>query len=127
MSFHSPVIAVVDDDPSMREALQGLIGSFGFATVSFDSAKALLASQAVDELACLVMDIQMPGMSGLELQSELNAVDRSPPLIFVTSFPDDNVRARALASGAIGFLPKPVDRDELIGHIKTALDLPKTS
>ena len=120
MAPHQSLVAVIDDDVSMREALAGLISSFGFRTVSFGSAGGLLESKDAPP-SCLVVDVQMPGMGGLELQSALAAADQHIPMIFVTSFPDDKTRARALAAGAAGFLGKPVDRDELLRHIHLAL------
>jgi FixJ family two-component response regulator len=109
-----PLVCIVDDDISFREALEGWIGSLGFATRSFGSAEAFLAAEAGDPVHCLLLDIKMPGLSGLELQAELVAGGRTIPTVFITSHVEARHRARALDAGAIGFLSKPFDRDLLM-------------
>ena len=115
------VISVIDDDTSFRRATARLIHSLGHPVVSFASAEEFLQSGRIDEMACVVSDVQMPGMSGVELQSLLRAEGRPLPMIFVTAYPESNARRTALASGAIGFLNKPFSDDELISCIGQAL------
>ncbi len=122
METDQSVVAIVDDDISMREAIEGLINSFDLATSTFASAHEFLRAEPPPNLACLVVDVQMPGMGGLDLQNVLIEAGRRFPIIFVTSFPDAPIRERALAAGALCVLGKPVDRDELMRHINIALD-----
>ena len=116
-----PVVSIVDDDESVRVAAERLVRSFGFVALTFSSANHFLQSSRVDDTSCLIADVQMPGMSGTELQSALLARGKSVPIIFITAFPDEKVRARALAAGAVGFLNKPLDGAVLIRCIDTAL------
>lgn len=116
-----PVISIVDDDTSFRRATARLINSLGHAVASFASAEEFLESGRLDETACLVADVQMPGMSGVELQSRLRAEGCRVPIIFITAYPESNVRQRALASGAVAFLDKPFSDDELISSLGHAL------
>ena len=108
------VIAVLDDDPSMREAMTALIDSCGFQTVAFDSGKAFLAYAAMNRPACLVTDLVMPAMSGLELQDEMRRRGIDIPMIMISAYANARVRERALDAGAIGFLQKPVNDAELL-------------
>jgi FixJ family two-component response regulator len=116
-----PVISIVDDDMSVREALRGLVNAFGFDAAEFPSAVEFLRSGRVPDTSCLIADMQMPGMNGLELQAELVAKGRPIPIIFVTAFPDARTRALALGAGAVGFLGKPLDPEDLLAHIRSAL------
>jgi len=109
-----PLVCIVDDDVSFREALEGWISSLGFATACYGSAEAFLEGGAQQDVHCLLLDIRMPGLSGLDLQDELNAMGCTIPTIFITSQYEDRHRARALAAGAIGFLSKPFDREVLL-------------
>ena len=118
---HEPFIAVVDDDASVREAATNLFRSMGFKVRAFASAEDFLSSGAVEDASCLVLDVQMPGMGGLSLQSHLAAAERHIPIVFVTGYPDDTVRAKALQSGAVCFLTKPFDEGELLDGLRTAL------
>jgi FixJ family two-component response regulator len=118
---HEPFIAVVDDDASVREAATNLFRSMGFKVRAFASAEDFLSSGAVEDASCLVLDVQMPGMGGLSLQSHLAAAGRHIPIVFVTGYPDDTVRAKALQSGAVCFLTKPFDEGELLDGLRTAL------
>ncbi len=122
MDSEQLVIGIIDDDISMREALEGLISSFEFATSTYASALEFLQADPQPRLACLVVDVKMPGMSGLDLQAALIEAGRQLPIIFVTSFTEASVHARALAAGAQCVLGKPVDRDELIRQINLALN-----
>jgi FixJ family two-component response regulator len=116
-----PVISIVDDDTSVRLATNRLVRSLGYVAQGFASADEFLRSAEADETSCLILDVQMPGMSGVELQHRLIADGRCLPIIFITAFPDENVRARALKAGAIGVLTKPFDGSTLIRHLDTAL------
>jgi FixJ family two-component response regulator len=104
-----PVISVIDDDASVRAALCSLVRSLGFAARPFESAESFLDSPHLAETCCIVPDIQMPGMSGLDLQDRLQAAGNAIPTVFITAFPEEHLRARAKAGGAIGFLAKPFD------------------
>jgi FixJ family two-component response regulator len=115
------VISVVDDDTSFRRATARLIHSLGHAVVSFGSAEEFLRSGRLEDTACLVSDVKMPGMDGIELQSRLRQQGSRLPVIFITAHPDTNARNRALASGAVGFLSKPFRDDELISCLDQAL------
>jgi len=112
---------VVDDDESVRESLPDLLREFGFAARAFSSAEEFLASGCLDETSCLVLDIAMPGMSGPELQQELQRRGREIPIIFITGQRDDTIRARVLKQGAAGFLLKPFSDSDLHAAIKMAL------
>jgi FixJ family two-component response regulator len=116
-----PVIAIVDDDESFRRATTSFVRSLGYGTASFDSAEAFLKSEHVSDADCLITDVQMPGMTGIELQDRLIAQGRYLPVIFITAFPEMRARAQALASGAIGFLAKPFDDRNLISCLNEAL------
>jgi FixJ family two-component response regulator len=116
-----PVIAIVDDDESFRRATASFIRSLGYSVFQFASAQTFLKSDYLDNTDCVISDVQMPGMNGIELQNELIAQGRRLPVIFVTAFPEMNARSRALAAGAIGFLAKPFSDVELIACVNTAL------
>jgi len=116
-------VAIVDDDGSVRGALLGLMRSAGFAARAFPSAEAFLASDALGEIGCLVADIRMPGMSGLELQGELRARSAGIPVVFITAHGDAEARRRALRAGAIRFLQKPFDDEELLEGIREAVGI----
>jgi FixJ family two-component response regulator len=116
-----PVISIVDDDELARSALRRLVGSLGYVSRAFASAEEFLGSPHVNETSCLITDVQMSGMSGVELQSHVKALGRGTPIIFVTAFPDERIRTRALEAGAIGFLNKPFEERTLIKHIEMAL------
>jgi FixJ family two-component response regulator len=114
-------IAVVDDDQSVREAALNLFRSMGFPAQAFASAEEFLRSGSVEQTSCLVLDVQMPGMGGLKLQSELEATGRHIPIVFITGYHDEGVRTKALDSGAIVFLTKPFTEDDLLDGLRTAL------
>jgi FixJ family two-component response regulator len=117
-------ICVVDDDASVREALRGLLRSAGFRAEAFGSATEFLASGRVSDAACLILDVRMPGMGGLELQEELIGSSRRVPIIFITAHGDEDARSRALERGAIDFLQKPFSDDALLDAIGAALARP---
>jgi FixJ family two-component response regulator len=124
MSCHkeSKLVAIVDDDDSVRGTLQELLRSAGLPSQGFDSAEAFLGSGRQQETACLITDIRMPGMSGLELQARLNAERCKIPTIFITAHGDEEMRFQALRAGAVEFLPKPFDDEVLIESVRAALD-----
>jgi FixJ family two-component response regulator len=123
MSCHkeSKLVAIVDDDDSVRGTLQELLRAAGFSSRTFDSAEAFLVSGHRQETACLITDIRMPGMSGLELQAKLNGERCRIPTIFITAHGDEEMRLQALRAGAVEFLPKPFDDEVLIESVRAAL------
>jgi FixJ family two-component response regulator len=116
-----PVIAIVDDDDSFRRATTSFVRSLGYNVAPFPSAEAFLRSERLGDADCLITDIQMPGMSGIELQSELIAQGNGMPVIFVTAFPEVRAKVRALEAGAVGFLDKPFSDENLITCLNKAL------
>jgi FixJ family two-component response regulator len=119
---NNKVIAIVDDDDLMRNALQGLLKSVGLPARAFASAEEFLNSGQPDRIACLIADIRMPGMSGLELQAKLNAARYRIPIIFITAHGDAKMRMQALRAGAVEFLAKPFDDEVLLGNVRAALE-----
>jgi FixJ family two-component response regulator len=118
----APTISIVDDDDSMRCAVKSLVTSLGFDACTFASAEEFLQSPRLDDTACLITDLQMPGLSGIELQKSLLAQDRHIPIIFMTAFPEERMRTRALDAGALGFLSKPFESQTLITLIDKAIE-----
>jgi FixJ family two-component response regulator len=116
-----PLMAIVDDDDALRNSLDNLLRSVGFRVQGFASAEAFLQAQHAPETACLILDVRLPGMNGLELQRQLVAAHWAMPIIFVTAYADDDVRARALAAGAVAFLYKPCREEDLLHAIEAAL------
>ncbi len=116
-----PLISIVDDDESVREATKGLMKSLGFTVEAFPSAEDFLASRHLRRTSCLIADVNMPGMTGLELHRRLKAAGKTIPTILITAYPDDGVRARALTNGVICYLSKPFDEDDLLVCISSAL------
>jgi FixJ family two-component response regulator len=117
----APVIAIVDDDESFRHATMSFIRSLGYAVAEFASAEAFLKSDRVYETDCLISDVQMPGMNGVELQGKLIAQGHRLPIILMTALPEIKTRTKALAAGAIGFLAKPFNDEMLITCLSKAL------
>ena len=117
-----PLISIVDDDESLRNSLDDLIRSFGFEARCFPSAEAFLNSNYVHDTACLIVDVRMPGMNGLELQCRIIANNWGIPIIFITSHVDEVARVRALEAGAVAFLYKPFYEEELLHAIDLALN-----
>ena len=115
------LIAIVDDDDLMRKALQGLLKSVGLPARAFASAEEFLQSGQQRQTACLIADIRMPGMSGLELQAKLNAERCRIPTIFITAHGDVKMRMQALRAGAVEFLAKPFDDEVLLENVRVAL------
>jgi FixJ family two-component response regulator len=102
-----PLISIVDDDDTVRAAIESLVRSLGFKTRTFASAELFLQSSSLSETRCLILDVQMPNMGGIELQDHLSKLGFEMPIIFITAYPDESVRQRALKAGAVGFLLKP--------------------
>lgn len=115
------LISIVDDDDALRNSLDDLIRSIGFRTQGFPSADAFLSSNQACDTACLILDVRMPGMNGLDLQRKMVAANWRIPIIFITSHADDDARARALEAGAVAFLYKPFREEELLNAIDAAL------
>jgi FixJ family two-component response regulator len=115
------MISIVDDDPSVREATKELLRSLGYSTSTFASADEFLGSEQLTQTACLISDIQMPGVSGAELQRRLLADGHKMPIIFITAFPDERTRNRVLGAGAICYLSKPYSEESLIACLSAAL------
>jgi FixJ family two-component response regulator len=116
------LIAIVDDDELMRSALQGMLKSVGLPSLAFSSAEEFLKSGQYQQTACLIADIRMPGMSGLELQAKLNAERCRIPTIFITAHGDTKMRMQALRAGAVEFLAKPFDDEVLLESVRAALE-----
>ena len=116
------LVAIVDDDDLMRSALQGMLKSVGLPSRAFASAEEFLKSGQQSQTACLIADIRMPGMSGLELQAKLNAEHCRIPTIFITAHGDTKMRMQALRGGAVEFLAKPFDDESLLGSVRAALE-----
>ena len=116
------LVAIVDDDDSMRSALLGMLQVVGLPARAFSSAEEFLESGQQNDIACLIADIRMPGMSGLELQAKLNADRCRVPIIFLTAHGDEEMRMQALRSGAVEFMAKPFDDEELLESVRAALE-----
>ena len=116
------MVAIVDDDDFMRSALQGLLKAVGLPAQAFASAEEFLKSGRQHEVGCLVADIRMPGMSGLELQAKLNADECRIPTIFITAHGDEKMRMQALRAGAVEFMAKPFDDEALLESVRAALE-----
>src|SRR6195256_2587497 len=116
------LVAIVDDDDLMRSALQGMLKSVGLPSQAFASAEEFLNSGQQRQTACLIADIRMPGMSGLELQAKLNAEHCRIPTIFITAHGDTKMRMQALRAGAVEFLAIPFDDESLVASVRAALE-----
>jgi FixJ family two-component response regulator len=119
--FEKPLVAIVDDDIWARDGIGELVQSLGYRAFTFVSGRDFLESDCVEGSACVITDLQMPGMSGLELQRQLLALGHSIPIILITAFPNEAHRAQALDAGAIGFLIKPCDERSLIECLSRAI------
>ena len=117
-----PLISIIDDDESVREALWGLVRSVGFAVSTFASAEEFVNSDQLGNADCLILDVCMPGMSGIELQRQLVAASSAVPVIFITAHEDEGLRAQALRGGAEAFLIKPFSEEALLNAIHAALN-----
>ncbi len=119
-------VAIVDDDESVREAMSGLMRSLGFSVKAFSSGEGFLRSNCLRRAACLIADVQMPGMTGLELHHRLVTSGSPIPTILITAYVDEKVRAQALKAGVACYLPKPIDESKLLACIHSALGDQKT-
>ena len=117
-----PPISVVDDDESVGEAIKSLLASLGFGVEVFNSAEDFLNSARLTDTACLIADVRMPGMNGLQLQRFLNTAHCWIPIVFISAHDDGEARSRALEGGAVDFLRKPFSEDALLSAIKCALE-----
>jgi FixJ family two-component response regulator len=117
-----PVISIIDDDASVRVATDNLLRSLGYVAHTFASAEEFLRSAHFNDTSCVIADVQMPAMTGVELQALLLAQGHRLPFIFITAFPEETIRERAMKAGAICFLTKPFDRLTLIKYLDTALE-----
>lgn len=117
-----PLLSVVDDDEMLRESLPDLVREFGFAARAFSSGQEFLSSDYVDETRCLILDVAMAGMSGLDLQKELKRRGQAIPIIFITGQKDEEARKQAFRQGAVKFLYKPFSDDDLLDAVNAALD-----
>ena len=116
-----PLLSVVDDDEMLRESLPDLLREFGFAARAFSSGQEFLSSDDVDETRCLILDVAMPGMSGLEVQEELKRRGQAIPVIFITGQKDEEIRKQAFSQGAVKFLYKPFSDSALLDAVRVAL------
>ena len=117
------VIAIVDDEELVRTSLQRLLKMAGYTVAAFTSAEEFLRSGSLQDVHCLIADIRMPGMSGLDLQSELNAGGYQIPIIFITAHGDEKMRIRAMRVGAVAFLAKPFDNTVLLDRVRACLNV----
>ncbi|ABF42729.1 response regulator receiver protein [Candidatus Koribacter versatilis Ellin345] len=117
------MVVIVDDDELIRGSLAGLMKAAGLPALTFASADEFLISGEAERTACLISDIRMPGMSGLELQAKLNETHREIPIIFITAHGDEKFRLRALRAGAVEFLTKPFDDEALLDSVRAALEM----
>lgn len=115
------VVFIVDDDPRMRSCLNGLFDSMGIANMAFGSASEYLAAEKPDTISCLLLDVNLPDLNGLELQENL-APAKHPPIIFITGYGDIPSSVKAMKAGAIDFLPKPFQQQDLIRAVREAFD-----
>jgi len=116
------LIAIVDDDESMRMALKGLMRSLGYAAEAFASAESFISSGYLHRTACLIADVNMPGMSGPKLHEHLMAAGRAIPTILITAYPNEEVRSRALSAGLAGYFTKPFDEAAFLDCVRSALN-----
>jgi len=116
------VISVIDDDASVRAATNNLLSSHGYLVHTFASAEEFLQSACLNDSSCVIADVQMPAMSGLDLLTHMRAQGNAAPFVFITAFPEDSVRARALKAEAVGFLAKPFAGTALINCVEAAVN-----
>ena len=121
------MIAIIDDDEAMQDSLRDLIESAGFEARCFGSAEAFLESDLYHTAACLILDVRMPKMSGVELQARLKEAECNVPIIFITAFEDVEMRAQAMKEGAVEFLQKPFNHQTLLRILRTSLKVGDTS
>jgi FixJ family two-component response regulator len=117
-----PIVAIVDDDRAVGNAIEVLMRSMGLVAQAFSSGEEFLRSPELSRTGCLVVDFDMPKMSGLDLHNNLSRLGREIPTVLITAYPSDDIRARAIQAGVICYLPKPFDESDLLNCIQTALD-----
>jgi FixJ family two-component response regulator len=127
ISSAAPLISVIDDDASIRAGLDNLVRSLGYVVCTFDSAEAFLQSAELDDVWCVIADVRMPTMSGVQLQSHLRRQGCRLPFLFITAVPTEKTRKQALDDGAICFLTKPFDEETLIGCLDVAIGQHRSS
>jgi FixJ family two-component response regulator len=120
----APTIAIIDDDETIRTGLHFLLTSLGYDVYSFGSAADFLQSEQLHDSSCVISDVRMPFMSGIQLQAHLRSVGYKVPFIFITALPEESIRRQAFDDGAIGFLNKPLDDQALIACLQKALQQP---
>jgi FixJ family two-component response regulator len=120
-----PIVAIVDDDKAVGNAIEVLMRSIGLVAQAFSSGEEFLRSPELSRTGCLVVDFNMPNMSGLDLHNNLSRLGKEIPTVLITAYPSDDIRARALQAGVICYLPKPFDESHLLNCIQTALDRAK--
>ena len=125
MPNSGPIVAIVDDDNAVGNAIEVLMRSVGLIAKAFSSGEEFLRSPELSRASCLVVDFDMPKMTGLDLLSHLSRYGKEIPTILITAYPSDDIRARAFQAGVIGYLPKPFDESDLLNCIQTALDRAK--
>jgi FixJ family two-component response regulator len=124
---HTELVSIVDDDPLAREGIKELVESLGYKALAFVSAQDFLQSGAIAKTGCLITDLQMPGLNGLELQERLQAGGYNTPVILITAYPNEKHRSRAMSAGAIGFLSKPFEEQSLLECLTIAMKRPQVS
>lgn len=122
IAMDGPLVSVVDDDASVRQALEGLLRSGGYRVRSFASAEEFLGSPQVRTTGCLILDLRLPGMDGLELQQRLVEGGHRFPIVILTAHGDEDTRSRALAAGVVALMPKPFDGEALLRNVEAALE-----
>jgi two-component system, LuxR family, response regulator FixJ len=122
MTKLKPTIFVIDDDASVRKSLSRLLDSVGFSAESFASADEFLKRERFEGIGCIILDVRLPGLSGMDLQDELNKADYSMPIIFITGHGDIPMSVQAMKKGAVDFLPKPFDEDQLLDALRKAIE-----
>ena len=125
MPNSQPIVAIVDDDQAVGNAIEVLMRSIGLVAQAFSSGEEFLRSPELSRTGCLVVDFDMPKMSGLDLHNNLSRLGKEIPTIMITAYPSDDIRARALQAGVICYLPKPFDESSLLNCIQTALNRAK--
>lgn len=118
------IVSIIDDDGSVRGGTENLVTSLGFIACAFESAEEFLLSSRLEDTSCLITDVQMPGMSGFELQGQLISQGLHIPIIFITGFPDQSDQERALGAGAVAYLEKPFDGGLMISLLRGLLAKP---
>ena len=121
MGEPTTVIAIVDDESVVRRGIISLLKSLGFAAIDFASAEEFLSSGRAKDISCVITDVWMPGMSGIDLLHQLIAAGHKVPVIIMTAFPDESIRTRAIKAGAVGLLTKPFDQNTLLDCVNSAL------